>query len=87
MPRKGHKEGCQCAVCIKLRAMPEGAELIGQPEPVVGPTFSSIEVGTYFELSGHVFKKVSAGYAMDLTAAGVGSEAVKLLPETKIIPR
>jgi len=92
MPRIGHKEGCQCAVCKKLP--------VPAPAPVVpaGPTFGSTVTGALFEYpvgrGGQVYRKCSVGTNVTLgTAVNTtspspgGSSAVSFEENAEVKPR
>lgn len=87
MPRKGHKEDCQCIVCRRMASV---AVLAPEPEQVLDPprpTFATILVNTYFELNDSLYRKLSKTAAHNLTCEGVGSAPEQIAGSTIVIPR
>ena len=87
MPRKGHKEDCQCAVCRRMAAVAVSAPRPEQVLKPTGPTFATIPVNTLFEVKRCLYHKVSEIAAINLTLEGVGSEAEPIAGDTAVIPR
>lgn len=78
MPRKGHKEGCQCRVCLAIakKAQVEAAVV------VAGPTFGSVAVGRLFEypvsrFGVQTYRKCSVG---GVTSKGTAINTTTPLP-------
>lgn len=79
MPRKGHKEGCQCRVCL---AIAKKAQVEAAVVPAAGPTFGSVAVGRLFEYpvsrrGGQTYRKCSMG---NLTSKGTAINTTTPLP-------
>lgn len=77
MPREGHKEGCQCAVCrvvdkkARAEALPAGAILL-----------QNALIGQNFRLNGKVYKKINHGVVMDFLK---GDDATEPMDNSTVI--
>lgn len=88
MPRKGHKIGCQCAVCRAMERKIQPAITMGIVTFAgVRITFAEVRIGEFFNYDEQVFKKVSEQAAMNISTGGVGDASISFRPETKIEPR
>lgn len=101
MPRREHKEGCQCAICKKMRAkeLRERTEEIQPveeiPAPVIpqGITLASLAIGEAFRYQvtpgpTRVFKKISEYPDIDLIMVLdlQSNEAERMHPKTIVEP-
>lgn len=83
MPRKGHKEGCQCSVCKKM-----GKKATPAVEQAGAITVGSIQLGKFFEFKGIAYKKM--GYIGDKVKGWCGptwSDGTMFNPSTLVIPK
>ena len=99
MPRIGHKEGCQCRVCLAMAKKTPVAPVAPVASAPAGPTFGSLPVGSLFEYPARktgtqVYRKCSLGtLAAPGTATNTtspapgGSPAVPFEENALVIPR
>lgn len=76
MPRAGHKEGCQCAICKRMDAQ-------GTPEPEVeqavpaGRTVGSLVAGDQFTYKGQDYTRYGETEEM-VVAEGADGETIRI---------
>lgn len=61
MPRKGHKDGCQCVVCkaMKAKLIREAMDRPDVFEPVGRPTLGSLLIGAKFRHQNGIYQKIN----------------------------
>lgn len=88
MPRKGHKVGCQCAICKRMDAklatplVETRIEVI--PEDIL--TFRRVMIGGFFQYQEQMYKKSSNFGAINLNVGGIGDGDVRFEANTIVEP-
>lgn len=72
MPRKGHKPGCQCAICKRMDAKLATPLVEARVEvtPESALTFKQIEIGGLFWYQSQMYRKLSQTNANNLKDGG-----------------
>lgn len=85
MGRTGHKEGCQCRVCLAIdaKALREQAAPVAVAE-VEGITLGSLQIGQIFRYGRKMYKKLNASPSMVLDMQD--NEGVKMDSNTVVEP-
>lgn len=89
-PRKGHKEGCQCAICLmqRTKVAREAPVAVAEPIAVPGITLGSVPIGQIFRYKNKVYKKLNTGLLItvaDMTLMGPTGEGIEQLSPDAII--
>ena len=82
MPRAGHKEGCQCAVCKVMRA--KELREVPQAPIVTGVPLGILEVGSKFEYQAQTYIKYGTDKKGIVAAEGVAG-VIRLNENTLVL--